>query len=157
MRRRRWPIRKALMAGFLGLFNGVGYGQYKQLQANVNFKKTLEDREGFLKAFNKVYEREGGLSVLVKDKRAEAIDREIVKGSSVEDDAINLMKRRGAPLEPSLFDVQESNPVVLHKDVWDMTDPDSLTAHAGITAEEERARAQAEFDAMLEKERKGAE
>ena len=37
----------------------------------------------------------GGLSALVKDKRAEAIDREIVKGSSVEDDAINLIKKRG--------------------------------------------------------------
>ncbi|KAF7966071.1 hypothetical protein HWV62_40228 [Athelia sp. TMB] len=157
MRRRRWPIRKASLAGFLGLFNGVAYGQYKQLQANVNFKNSLEDREGFLKAFNKVYEREGGLSALVKDKRAEAIDREIIKGSSIEDDAINLIKKRGVPSESSLFDVQKSNPAIQHTDVWDATDLHSQTARAGKTAEEERALAQAEFDAMLEKERRGAD
>lgn len=59
-RQGRWPLRKAFFAGFLGLFNGVGFGQYKQLQASVNFTNSLEDRAGFLKAFNNVYEREGG-------------------------------------------------------------------------------------------------
>lgn len=59
-RQGRWPLRKALLAGFLGLCHGVGFGQYKQLQASVDFVNTLEDGAGFLKAFNNVYEREGG-------------------------------------------------------------------------------------------------
>jgi len=153
MRRRRWPIRKAFLAGFLGLFNGVGYGQFKQLQASVDFKNTLEDREGFLKAFNNVYEREGGLSAFVKDKRAVALDKLIVD-SSVDDDTIKLIRKRDAPAESSLFDTQTDNPIAAREDVWG-TEPQ--TRFQGSTVDEERARAQAEFDAMLEKERRGSD